>query len=158
MLFSVAFALFSCSGRRTELSLGKDGVIYAEWLDIIKDGNGTESLVVLSPYTGDSDTLTVTRPLSKFVCMSSSYIAYLDALGADSTVVGVSGFDYISDPDILRRFGDGEVFDIGYDANPDYERIVSLSPDLVICYMVSSVESPFIGKLRSLGVPVLVIY
>ena len=156
-IYLAALSLSGCSGRKS-LSLDKEGVHYAEWFDIIEDGKGHESLVVLSPYSGESDTLKVTRPLSKFVCMSSSYIAYLDALGADSTVVGVSGVDYISDPDILQRYREGEVFDIGYDANPDYERIVSLSPDLVICYMVSSVESPFIGKLRSLGVPVLVIY
>ncbi|MBQ6578627.1 MAG: ABC transporter substrate-binding protein, partial [Bacteroidales bacterium] len=138
--------------------MDKEGVRWAEWFDIVQDAKGGESLVVMSPYDGTSDTLKVSSPMTKFICMSSSYIAYLDAFGEDSLVVGVSGIDYISDPDILERYRNGKVFDVGYDSNPDYERILSLSPDLLICYMVSSVEPPFLSKLRSLGIPVLVIY
>ena len=155
----VLLALIVCSCSVNKVSpLDREGVEWAEWFDIVPDGKGGESLVILSPYTGKTDTVKVSSPMGKFVCMSSSYIAYLDAVGADSTVVGVSGIDYISNPDIQKGYSEGRVFDIGYDANPDYERIATLSPDLVVCYMVSSSEPPFIGKLRSLGIPVLVIY
>ena len=156
LLFCTAF-LVSCTAGKVS-PLDKEGVRWAEWFDIVPSAQGGESLVVMSPYDGTSDTLKVSSPMTKFICMSSSYIAYLDAFGEDSLVVGVSGIDYISDPDILERYHSGKVFDVGYDSNPDYERILSLSPDLLVCYMVSSVEPPFLSKLRSLGIPVLVIY
>ena len=149
--------LSGCAGKST-LTLGQNGVSWAEWFDIVEDSKGKEALVILSPYDGSTDTLRVDNPMESLICMSSSYLAYLDAIGADSLVKGVSGIDYISDPEIRRQFEEGKTFDVGYDANPDYERIVSLQPDLLVCYMVSSVEPPFLKKLRSLGVPVLVVY
>ena len=48
--------------------------------------------------------------------------------------------------------------EVGYEAAPDYERILSLHPDLVITYTVSSVLPTYIVKLRSLGVRVLILY
>ena len=153
----VPLLLSGCGGKST-VTLEQSGVRWAEWFDLVKDSGGEEALVILSPYDGSTDTLKVKSPMKNFICMSSSYIAYLDAIGADSLVTGVSGIDYISDPEIRRQFEEGRTFDVGYDANPDYERIVSLSPDLLVCYMVSSVEPPFLKKLRSLGVPVLVMY
>ena len=39
----------------------------------------------------------------RIVCMSSTHIAMLDAIGETGRVVGVSGIDYISNPDIQAR-------------------------------------------------------
>ena len=47
--------------------------------------------------------------------------------------------------------------DVGYEAAPDYEKIVSLKPDLLLTYSVSAAESPFMEKLRSLGIRVFVV-
>ena len=86
--------------------------------------------------------------------MSTSHVACLSEIGADSVITAVSGLGYISDPDIRSL----EVYDIGYEASLDYERIVSLNPDLVVAYTVSAAEPPFMTKLRTLGVPVLVLH
>ena len=104
------------------------------------------------------------KPLSRLVCMSSSYLGYLAGIGCDSVVVGVSGIGYITDETLRKRYeatrrGDPVIplFDIGYDADPDYERIVALQPDLVIAYSVSAAEPAWLAKLRDLGIPVLLL-
>lgn len=112
--------------------------------------------ITLSP-AGAADTLWFDKPLERVVCMSSSHVAFLDALGCDSVVVGVSGIGYHSSPRLQERYKKGEVFDIGYEAAPDYERLVALHPDLVTTYTVSSAVPPYITKLNSLGVRVLIL-
>ena len=80
------------------------------------------------------DSITLDRNLKRIVCMSSSHIACLSAIGCDSLICGVSGIKYISDTLIQRRFAEGKVADVGSDVAADYERILSMSPDLVTAY------------------------
>ena len=47
--------------------------------------------------------------------------------------------------------------DVGYDSAPDYETIVALRPEVVLTYAVSGVESPFVGRLKQLGIRVLTV-
>ena len=50
------------------------------------------------------------------------------------------------------------LYDIGHDAAFDYERILALHPDMVVAYAVSPALPQYVSRLRSLGVPVLVLY
>lgn len=86
----------------------------------------------------------------RIVCMSSSQIAMLDALGAVDRVVGVSGINFISNKAI--QSGRDTIADVGYDGNVDFERLVSLRPDLVMLYGVEGAH-PIEPKLRELGIP-----
>ncbi|MBR1926527.1 MAG: ABC transporter substrate-binding protein [Bacteroidales bacterium] len=47
--------------------------------------------------------------------------------------------------------------DVGYDAAPDYERIVGLKPDVVLTYAVSGAKSPFETRLEQLGIKVFTV-
>lgn len=86
----------------------------------------------------------------RIVCMSSTHIAMLDAIGETGCVVGVSGIDYISNPDIQARRN--SVGDVGYEGNINYELLLSLDPDLVLLYGVNGASS-MEGKLKELGIP-----
>ena len=88
----------------------------------------------------------------RVVCMSSSYIAMLDAIGKVSTVVGVSGKPYIFNTEISNN---PAVKDIGYDSNIDYEALLMLRPDVVLMYGISSEDSTVTAKLRELNIPYL---
>ena len=86
----------------------------------------------------------------RIVCMSSTHIAMLDAIGEAGRIVGVSGIDYISNPNIqARRDGVG---DVGYEGNINYELLLSLDPDLVLLYGVNGASS-MEGKLKELDIP-----
>ena len=86
----------------------------------------------------------------RIVAMSSTHIAMLDALGADSRVVGVSGIDYITNPDIQARRD--SIGDVGYEGNINYELLLSLDPDIVLLYGVNG-ASPMENKLKEFGIP-----
>ena len=86
----------------------------------------------------------------RIVAMSSTHIAMLDAVDAADCVVGVSGIDYISNPDIQARRD--SVGDVGYEGNINYELLLSLDPDIVLLYGVNG-ASAMEGKLTELGIP-----
>ncbi len=86
----------------------------------------------------------------RIVAMSSSHIAMLDALGEAGRVRGVSGLQYITSPSVRSR--SGEVADVGFDGNINYELLAGINPELVVLYGVNGASS-MEGKLRELGIP-----
>lgn len=166
IIFAIILALFlvSCVGGEKELR--KSSCRYARYFDIVRlpyphaDTDSLTAVVTISPYDGTRDTLVVGSSVERLVCMSTSQVAGLSAIGADSVISAVSGLRYISDPEIRRRaLSDTDpVYDIGYESSLDYERIVTLDPDVVLTYTVSGAEPQYISRLRSLGVRVLVLH
>ena len=146
LLFSALWLLVACGPKNRPAAPG--GMEYAQWFDL--QGN---QVIVHSPYGAEPDTLTVDKPLRSIVCMSSSYIGFLDALGCDSVVTAVSGLGYVSDPEVREA-----AIDVGYDAALDYESIVKLQPDLLLTYAVSAAEPPYLAKLREVGIRTAVIH
>lgn len=160
LLIFICLLLASCRG--TDRSIEESSSAYARYFDIL---DNPVRVVVMSPYDAASDTLMIDRPLDNIICMSSSHVAALSAIGADSVITAVSGIRYISDPAIRQRWRETEsgmegnpLYDIGYEAELDYERIMKLKPDLLLAYTVSGAEPQYIIKLRSLGIPVLVLH
>ncbi len=96
----------------------------------------------------------IAKPAQRIVCLSSSHIAMIDAIGEVDRVVGVSGIEFILNERIVARRD--RIGDIGYDNNMNYELLVALDADLVLLYGVSA-ESSIERKLRELSVPYLYI-
>jgi len=92
----------------------------------------------------------ITGEARRIVTMSSTHIAMLDALGLTDRIVGVSGKDFISNPDIASRLDD--IADVGYDGNYNYEMLVAAAPDLVMLYGING-SSPLETKLNELRIP-----
>ena len=164
LLSGLACILTGCSAGHAEV---ETSCLYARYFDLCRLGKDSlNAVVAISPYTGQCDTLVVERPLSNIVCMSSSQVAGLAAIGADSLISAVSGIRYISnsairaraESEVYLRGGQNVVYDIGYESSLDYERILKLNPDLVLAYTVSGAEPQYVTRLRSLGVRVLVLH
>ena len=90
----------------------------------------------------------------RIVCMSSTHIAMLDALGATDKIVGVSGKQYVSNPKIM--YSSRYIPDIGYEGNIDYETLISTQPDIMLLFSVNGASS-MEPKLKELGIPFLYI-
>ena len=90
----------------------------------------------------------------RVVCMSSSHIAMLDAIGAVESVVGVSGKDFITNPYIATNRH--SIADVGYDGNINFELLVAQQPDIVLLYGVTGACS-MQSKLEELGIPYIYI-
>ena len=92
---------------------------------------------------------TIKAGAQRIVCMSSSYIAMLDIIGESNRIVGVSGFDYITNPALQARRG--EVKDLGADIN--YELLIGLNPDVVLLYGINNEQQLVTDKLEELSIP-----
>ncbi len=165
--------LTACSHKGAKLSAFSESVYtpeYASGFDI-KGADGMESTIieVKNPWQGaDSVTtrLFIARngeevpegfdgqvlegDAKRIVAMSSTHVAMLDAIGEVERIVGVSGLDFITNPTVQARRD--SVGDVEYEGNVNYELLLSLDPDIVLLYGVSSASS-MEGKLRELGIP-----
>ena len=90
----------------------------------------------------------VKAPVRHVVCMSSSHVAMFDAIGQIRRVCGVSGIDYISNAYVNEHRCCGEVLDVGYDTNLNFERLAAMQPDLMLLYGVTGENTVGTGKLR----------
>lgn len=138
-----------------------------------KDGSESTLLTVSNPWQGADSVasrLFIVRagdeaPLAfdgqildgvakRIVATSSTHVAMLEALGAADRIVGVSGIDYITNPEIQKHRE--EISDIGYEGNIDYEALLAADPDIVLLYGVNG-ASAMEGKLRELDIPYIYI-
>jgi len=90
----------------------------------------------------------------RVVCMSSSHIAMLDAIGAVESVVGVSGNNFITNPYVVAH--QRTIADVGYDGNMNFELLVAQQPDIVLLYGVTG-ACTMESKLDELGIPYIYI-
>ncbi len=147
--YASGFEIEGADGRRSVL------------LTVTNPWQGTESVSTQlfiarngEPVPEGFDGQVLAGEAKRIVAMSSTHIALLDAIGEVGRVVGVSGLDYISNPDIQARRE--RIGDVGYEGNINYERLLSLDPDLVLLYGVSG-ASAMEGKLKELDIPFLYI-
>lgn len=176
LIFLSIFLLCGCV-QKSSVGMAPDKEIYmpqfSKGFRIDGFENSPNSLIsVFNPWQGASDissSLLILRDSvipdyfsgqalykmpERIVCMSSTHIAMLDALGLADKIVGVSGLQYVSNPYI--RSNSNKIKDIGYEGNIDYETLFSLHPDIVLLYSVSG-PSTIEPKLKEFGIPYMYI-
>jgi len=94
-------------------------------------------------------------PLRSIICMSTTHLAGISALGEESTVKGVSGADFIFSESLVKNIEKGFISDVGYEANLNKELIIKIAPDLIMMYGIGSESAGYIGKIKELGVKVM---
>lgn len=174
---SCLLALTSCiSNKRTSLEAFKQDVYtpeYATGFKILGADNAQSTLIQVSnPWQGAKDVVmsyfisrngeqapagftgpTIPAGAQRIVCMASSYIAMLDALGQADRIVAVSGIDYVSNPYILAH--KDSIKDMGPEMN--YELLLGLKADVVLLYGIGDAQTAVTDKLKELGIPYMYI-
>ncbi len=103
------------------------------------------------------DKTVIPVPIKRVICLSTTQIAYLDAIEEANSIVGVSGADYVSNKTVRENIAEKKVVDIGFGENLNFELIVQQQPDLVFAYGVSGEAVNFSNKLKELNIPVVFI-
>jgi iron complex transport system substrate-binding protein len=93
-------------------------------------------------------------PVKNVVCLSTSHVALLDALGECENITGVSGSSYISNTLIREKIKAGKMIDVGYDQGFNYELLLQQKPELVLVYGIGSEVSTQVRKMEDLGLKV----
>lgn len=143
---------------------------YADGFEILGSEDGRSVLIrTLVPWqgaAGDTTDLLIlhggVRPPEDFngqvikgdaqriVCMSSTHVAMLDALGLSDRIVGVSRKDLVNSEYVHSH--EADVADVGFVGDMDFEMLVAAHPDIVLMYGMFG-ASPDEAKLRELGIP-----
>ena len=165
--------LVSCvSNKKTSLEAFNQDIYtpeYASGFKILGEDNVQSTLIqVFNPWQGAKDVEmsyfisrngeqapagftgpTIPAGAKQIVCMSSSYIAMLDALGQADRIVAVSGIDYVSNPYIIAH--KDSIKDMGPEMN--YELLLGLKPDVVLLYGIGDAQTAVTDKLKELSIP-----
>ncbi len=91
-------------------------------------------------------------PAERVICLSTTHIGFIDFLGLKESIVGISGKKYMTDDFIIKKLRTGEIKDIGYDENLNYELILELKPDIIFAYGVTGAIASYINKLKELDI------
>ena len=97
----------------------------------------------------------IQTPVSRVVAMSTTHVAMIAGLGEASSIKGASGTPYIYNSEIRKACDAGLVADVGYGQGINYEKVVSLEPDVVFLYGVEGNVISVAEKLDELGVQVV---
>jgi iron complex transport system substrate-binding protein len=106
--------------------------------------------------TGIDSSSVIYVPVQKIICMSTTHLAMISALGEERSIAGVSGTGFIFSPVILKNVEKGLVVDVGYEANLNRELILKLSPDLIMIYGIGSESSGYVARIKELGIKVII--
>ncbi len=172
----LTLSVFSCTHRgqsslkmeRTEVD--SVSVTYARGFTIEKYGD--ISLVTVSnPWQGAKDVSyhyvlcpkgakvpealatypVVYTPVERVICLSTTHVAMLSALGKTASIKAMSGTSYVSDSIARQLIADGKIIDIGYDQALNYEQIISLKADVIFAYGVGEEVVGNLARLTDLG-------
>jgi iron complex transport system substrate-binding protein len=88
--------------------------------------------------------------------MSTTHVAMITALGEENSLAGVSGINFVYSPVIQKNAENGLVADVGYEANLNKELILKIAPDLIMIYGIGSESSGYVGKIKELGIKVII--
>jgi len=102
----------------------------------------------------DSSTV-IYVPLNKIVCMSTTHISMISALGAENTISGVSGTSFIYSENLNKNVEKGQILDVGYESSLNKELILKIAPDLIMMYGIGSESAGYVSKIKELGIKVL---
>ncbi|MDP4187726.1 MAG: ABC transporter substrate-binding protein [Bacteroidota bacterium] len=97
----------------------------------------------------------IRTPVQRIVCMSTTHIGLIDLIDKTSTIVGISGTNLVNNQKLRYRIDHGQIPDVGYEQSLNYERILSLKPDLVMTYGVGGDILNYVNKFHELGIKVV---
>jgi iron complex transport system substrate-binding protein len=121
-------------------------------LKTYRDGSLKEELHLSRADIKDSDNNTISIPINKLICTSTTHLPALELLNVGATLVGFPGTQYISSSYFSDRVESELLVDLGVDNQLNIESIAALEPDIVIAYTMGN-ESKQWTKLAELQIP-----
>jgi iron complex transport system substrate-binding protein len=169
----------SCNSRKERLLVTSTAdkrqlITIAERLTILKTDSFTK-VSVINPWQGANNvsqdyyllkrgseipvgvdsSMVIFVPLRKIICMSTTHVAMISALGEESSISGVSGTGYIYSDTLIKNVEIGLIEDVGYEASLNNELILKISPDLIMMYGIGSESVSYVSKINELGIKVI---
>lgn len=174
----IIFLSASCKGRTEKLTGIKSNEIvpvkYAEKF-LLRKTDSCTILTIKDPWQGASgisqvyylvnrnqihsfrfdSSSVIAIPLKRIVCMSTTQLPMIMALGEQNSLKGISGADLIFDSCLIMNIKNNTLFDIGYESGINTELLITIDPELIMTYGIGSESAGYLGKIKELGFKVL---
>lgn len=174
LLFSLIIGFYSCNNQPHPIARAKFNQ-FAQGFHILQMGqitrldvfnpwenarNFTYSYYLVPKGIAIPDSLSgkqiIRTPVEKVVVLSTTHIGFIEKLGFESSIIGVSGKDFVTNPIVRQGIEQGKVHDVGYDQNLNYELLLQMKPDLVMAYGIGSDVAAHLSKMKDLNIPVVI--
>ena len=179
LLSLMVMFVISCHGKKgindnENIGVADNVVLYAKGFSIVRNENYS-IVTIRNPWQGaeginlvhylvkkgspvpqgiNTDQL-IYVPVENIVCMSTTHVGMVAALGKGSSIKGLSGIDFVYDPEISSMAENGLISEVGYETSINQELIIKLSPDIVMMYGIGSESAGHINKIRELGIKIM---
>ena len=105
------------------------------------------------PVPGDLPKGTVIRiPVGRIVAYASAHCGMLEVIGAQKQLIGVCESRYVNLDFVRQGIADGSMVDVGEAFSPNIEKMIELSPDVIIA---TPIENMGYGQVEKIGVPLI---
>jgi iron complex transport system substrate-binding protein len=120
------------------------------------ESGATYNYLLSSSSESESDNNVIIHiPVTKVVCLSTTHCAFISKLDRISTIQGISSPEYVYDDKIRDMILNGDITDIGFESQINYEKIISMNPDVVFAFGVDNAGVASFQKLTDIGIPVV---
>ncbi|MEM7104098.1 MAG: ABC transporter substrate-binding protein [Bacteroidota bacterium] len=132
------------------------------WLSITTPWQGAEKAITYIAYKrgtpkpeGFDDAIFIETPIRSLACNSTTHVAMLDFLESTDVITGMAGTKYVYNEDVRYMIDDGKITELGLDRDLDYEKLITLNPDVVLTYSMGPQNN--IDKIKETGLAPVVL-
>lgn len=98
---------------------------------------------------------TIAVPLKSIVVTSTTNVPFLEMLGVENKLIGFPHTNYISSEKTRVLIEKGKVKNVGQNERLDIEKLIELSPDLIVTFGVDN-NNPTLKNLEKSGLKVMI--
>ena len=158
LLIITANLLLSCTHRQATVSIPDADTLelrYAKYLTLIEHSGYTE-VQIRNPW--DESKLLQRFRINNIIyenlaIFTTTHANLIEELGSIDVISGVCETEYIANTRLCKYLSEGHISDLGSAMTPDRERIIALSPDLILLSPYENAST--YGNLESLGIPIV---
>jgi iron complex transport system substrate-binding protein len=101
-------------------------------------------------------TFVIKPPCKKIASLSSVYTSMLYLLDQIDNISAIENIDYYTNPDIIKKFNEGNLKELVKSPLIDTEKTISLSPDVIFSFGMGNPDKELDRKLVMAGIPIIV--
>ena len=165
------FAVSSCNSSATDEIVGDTLTVKSQLLTIVdckgytlvdvknpwKEGTLLQRYALVHrdsvmPKTLPSNAVVVKVPITSALVYSSVHAGAFVELGGANAITGVADAEYFKMPEVVEKINSGKIVNVGSSMSPTVEKVVNLSPQIIL---TSPFQNAGHGAIEKLGIPIM---
>lgn len=94
-------------------------------------------------------------PVQSLISLSTTHLEFLNLLGQQDKLIGVSQQKFVSNKKLRQRIKQGKIYEVGPDYNLNLEKILELAPTMMMVTGTDNPKRDGYSSLMNAGIPVV---